>query len=93
MSSSDWIISLLSTLLNPTNCAISIVKEFTNLMRKPSVRTAYNTMELIIEQSWGAQTFTWQIPIMKCLNCLGIVFYPYVRLEYLFDVLNICDMQ
>ena len=67
--------------MNRTNCDISIVKESTKWMPKPCVRSAEKTIEPIIDQSWVAQPFPWQIPIMNCLNFLGMVSPPYLRLK------------
>ena len=50
-------------------------------------------MDLIMEQSWGAQKFPCQGPIMKCLKSLGMVSPPYVRLEFPYAVLTLCDMR
>ena len=62
-------------------------------MVKPLVRSAENTIELIIDQSWVEQPFTWKILILKCLKSLGPVSPPYVRLEYPYAVLTLCDMR
>ena len=93
ISSSDWIVSQSSTKLNPINCDIFAVKEFTKWMTKPWVQSADNTIELIIDQSWGAQPFTWHNPIIKCLNLSGVVSPPYLILESPYSVLTICDMR
>ena len=44
------------------------VKEFSKFIPKPWVISAENTMEIIIDQSWGEQPFPWNIPIVKFLN-------------------------
>ena len=80
ISPSDWIMSQSSKYLNLTKCDISVVKEFTKWIPKPLVRSAENTIELIIDQHYSAQQFTWKSPIIKCLNSSGMVSPPYVRL-------------
>ena len=61
-------------------------------MPKPWVWIAENTIEVIIDQICGAKLFLFQSSIMKCLNSLGMVSPPYVRLDSLNSVLTICDM-
>ena len=69
------------------------MKEFTKWIPKPWMRSSEKTIELIIDQSWGAQLFPWQSPIMKFLNSLGMVYPPYTILEYPYAFLTLCDMR
>ena len=62
-------------------------------MPKPWVRIANNTIDIILDQSWGAQPFHCQISIMKCLNLSGMVSPHFVRLESPYDILTVCEMR
>ena len=62
-------------------------------MPKPWAQSAENTMELIIDQIWGALQFPWQFLIVKCLKLSGVVSPPHMRLELPYTFLNICGMR
>ena len=57
------------------------------------LQSAENTIELIIDQSWGAKPFTWKSNHTKCLDLSSMVSPTYVRLYSPYAVLIVCDMH
>ena len=81
-----------SVKINPTNCAIYAMKEFTKWIQNTWARSAENTTELIFDQTWGALPFISKSPIKKCLNLSGMVSPLYVIFKSRYDILIVCDM-